>query len=352
MKLKKLLGFKVKYEGRLFLQRFKGAEHFKQNQQNATEKQAYFFLAADYGNLGDVAITYAQTRFIQDHSDYNVVEIPISRTLEGYWFVKRNIKSGDIITLVGGGNMGNQYEQIEVIRQIIVSGFRKNKIISFPQTFDFSDDKPRLKFLSKAKKIYNSHKDCTLIAREKVSFDWMKQHFPYCNVLLTPDIVMNLDENEKSERRNGAVFCMRNDAEKKISEDESRKLREIVSGYFKTVSDYDTHIGKNKLSPEERTSELKKIWSAFRAANLVITDRLHGMIFCYITSTPCIVINNNNHKITGCYKWIQDKSNIVLLENYDGTEIKNLLERKFYEKQVFTALNNEFNGIGDLLNHD
>lgn len=352
MKLKQIIGFKTKYKGRLFLQRFKGAEHFKQNQQNATEKQAYFFLAADYGNLGDVAITYAQTRFIQEHSDYNVVEIPISRTLEGYWFVKRNIKSGDIITLVGGGNMGNQYEQIEVIRQIIVSGFRKNKIISFPQTFDFSADKQGLSALNKAANIYNNHKNCTLIAREKVSYNLIKQHFPKCNALLSPDIVMSLDENEKVGVRNGAVFCMRNDAEKKISDADSQKLREIVSGYFNTVLDYDTHIGKNKLNQEERNAELKKIWNAFRDANLVITDRLHGMIFCYITSTPCIVINNNNHKITGCYKWISDKSNIVLFENYDGTEIKKIIQSKFYERQVFSALNYEFKGIGDLLNND
>lgn len=352
MKLKQIIGFKTKYKWRLFLQRFKSADYFDESVIVASKKHAFFFLAADYGNLGDVAITYAQTKFIQDYSDYNVVEIPISQTLEGYWFVKRNIKPKDIITLVGGGNIGNHYEQIEIIREIIVKGFRNNKIISFPQTFDFSDDKSGIKFLSKAKKIYNSHKDCTLIAREKVSFDRIKQHFPHCNVVLTPDIVMSLNGNEKSESRNGAVFCMRNDAEKKISDADSRKLREIVSGYFKTVSDYDTHIGKNKLSPEERNGELKKIWSAFRAANLVITDRLHGMIFCYITSTPCIVINNNNHKITGCYKWIQDKSNIVLLENYDGTEIKKIIESKFYERQVFSALNYEFKGIGDLLNHD
>ena len=40
----------------------------------------------------------------------------------------------------------------------------------------------------------------------------------------------------------------------------------------------------------------------FQKSELVITDRLHGMIFCYITKTPCIVMPNNNHKILMTYE--------------------------------------------------
>ena len=45
------------------------------------KKNIFIFLGADYGNLGDVAITYAQTKYLKEHfQDYNVVEIPISQT--------------------------------------------------------------------------------------------------------------------------------------------------------------------------------------------------------------------------------------------------------------------------------
>ena len=43
---------------------------------------------------------------------------------------------------------------------------------------------------------------------------------------------------------------------------------------------------------------------SFAAARLVVTDRLHGMIFSAITGTPCVVLSNYNHKVRGTYEWI------------------------------------------------
>lgn len=37
----------------------------------------------------------------------------------------------------------------------------------------------------------------------------------------------------------------------------------------------------------------------FRECELVITDRIHGMIFAAITGTPCIALSN--YKIKGTY---------------------------------------------------
>src|SRR5690554_8192585 len=104
------LSFRKKFRFKLFLQQFKSFDYFKNTKIDKNKKQVYIFLAADYGNLGDVAITYAQTKFLKEHSDYQVIEIPISESLEGLWFVKENIKSGDIVTTVGGGNMGDLYD--------------------------------------------------------------------------------------------------------------------------------------------------------------------------------------------------------------------------------------------------
>ena len=38
---------------------------------------------------------------------------------------------------------------------------------------------------------------------------------------------------------------------------------------------------------------------------LVVTDRLHGMVFAAITATPCVVLDNYNHKIRETYKWLE-----------------------------------------------
>ena len=75
---------------------------------------------------------------------------------------------------------------------------------------------------------------------------------------------------------------------------------------YYVVEFYDTHIKKTKLSVNERKVELNKIWKQFESSEWIITDRLHGMIFAFITRTPAIVIPNNNHKIGSCYEWIRN----------------------------------------------
>lgn len=51
---------------------------------------------------------------------------------------------------------------------------------------------------------------------------------------------------------------------------------------------------------------------------LVITNRLHGIIFSAITETSCIVVNSLSHKIAGCYEWLQGCSYIRFADDTDS----------------------------------
>ncbi|TXD56692.1 polysaccharide biosynthesis protein [Polaribacter sp. IC066] len=324
--LSKFINFRTKYSILLFIQKFKAFKYFKNVSLDKNKKYAFIFLAADYGNLGDVAITYAQTKFLEKNANFQVVEIPISKSLEGLWFVKRNIQEGDIVTTVGGGNLGDLYDQIEYIRQLVVKFFPNNKIISFPQTFDFSETNEGAIALSRAKRVYNKHKQLVFIAREKISYELMRKHFTQAKVLLTPDIVLTLDKTTPERNRKGVIFTLRQDKEKNLTEEQYQFILESVKANFKNISYLDTHINKNNLSIFERVNELNSIWESYRSAELVITDRLHGMIFCYITNTPCIVFLNNNHKVKGTYKWIKGNINIKLQAKFSKQKFKEDLE--------------------------
>jgi len=195
MIISNLFSFAFKYRILFFLQRFKRVSFFEDKQIAQDIKHIFFFLAADYGNLGDVAITYAQTEFLKKHRiDHQIVEIPISQSLEGIYFVKKHIKNEDLITLVGGGNLGDRYDQIEFIRQLVVQFFPNHKIISFPQTFDFSNTLKGNRALKKAKKIYNGHKNLTLVAREEISYRKMQEYFRQKIVILTSYILLILNK--------------------------------------------------------------------------------------------------------------------------------------------------------------
>ncbi len=334
--------FETKTRVLLFLQKFKTSRIFS-NLKKDEQKKAFIFLAADYGNLGDVAITYAQTEFLKNSlKDYKIIEIPISKTLEGICAVKKAIDKEDIVTTVGGGNLGDLYDQIEFYRQLVVENFPKNKVISFPQTFDFSDTAKGSEALEKAVETYSKHQNLVFVSREKITFDLMKKHFIKNKIILTPDIVMSLNESNPTFERKGAVFCLRNDDEKLLKKSENDLLIDLVKKRFATCTFYDTHINKNYLTVDERKLELKKIWDTFKKAELVITDRLHGMIFCYITNTPCLVFQNNNHKVKGSYEWIKDCSSVWLIDNFSEEKISKILSESNFFRSEFSQLEKEF----------
>lgn len=284
------------------------------------QKKIIVTLAADYGNLGDVAITYAQKKFLSDNfKDYEVITLPISATYRRLKSLKQSMTSDDIVTIVGGGNMGDMYEDIEEQRRFIIRKFKNNKIISFPQTIDFSDSKRGFVSQKRSQKVYNSHKDLTLFAREEKSFAKMKQLFK-AKVVLAPDIVLSLNKTKKNQIRSKkkVVICIRQDEESSLSHQDKKDLYGILHERYELVEYRDTHIGDVKLSDDEAMRALEDIWTSFRSADLVVTDRLHGMIFCAITGTPCIAINNSNGKVAGVYKaWIDRLSSIALLNKPD-----------------------------------
>ena len=74
------------------------------------------------------------------------------------------------------------------------------------------------------------------------------------------------------------------------------------------------------VTPElKRKKVIYKKLKKFAKSKIVITDRLHGMIFAYLTQTPCIVFSNYNHKVIGTYEWIKDV-NYIELANIDNME--------------------------------
>lgn len=306
-------------------------EHFR------GKKKCLVMLAADYGNLGDVAITYAQEQWLKEHyPDHEIIDVPISETLSHLKSLQHICTHEDIITVVGGGNMSDLYYDIELLRQMVVKAFPANRVILFPQTMFFSDTLGGKYMRHKAQRIYSRHKNLTITARERWSYMAMKVMIS--KSILVPDIVMTLDKRAPETPRDGVTLCLRNDAESGLSQDFKEELKADVSNSY-VVVDYDTHIGRGGLSIEEREKELNKIWAQFRSSQWVITDRLHGMIFAFITCTPCLVLPNNNFKIEGCYSWIKDCGYIHFFDEMNISQIIALLQSD--------ERNRDFEGVHD-----
>lgn len=291
-----------------------------------SKRKVFVFLAADYGNLGDVAITYAQERLLKEkYPDYEIVDVPISKTLSLLRPIKKIAAPEDIITITGGGNMGEMYGDIELLRLMVIRMFPKNKVVVFPQTIDYSGERTYLFRL--AKSTYSTHPNLTMLAREEMSYNRMRELFPMANVKLTPDVVMTLDERHELERK-GVVFCLRNDKEKSAQSQKAEELRKEAEKMGLLVMDYDTHIDKEHMTLDVRKEELDKIWKIFSSAQLIITDRLHGMIFAYITGSPAIVFPNNNFKVEKCYEWIKNCGYILFCKD-ESIDLQTAFSKQF-----------------------
>lgn len=289
----------------------------------------FLFLTPSHDNLGDHAIVYAEKLLIADNlPEYNIVEILLGNTYSYSKYIKKFIKTDDIIALHGGGNIGDQYLFEEASRRYLIKSFANNRIVSFPQTIYFSNSNKGNKELEKTKHIYSKHMNLIIAAREKTSYDMMKTIFPKNKIILTPDMVLYSGGIQSVLTGKDILVCIRNDKEGLLDSSQKTQLIKQLESRYTCVCISDTAVNRD-VYPEQRETELQDLLAQFQNARVVITDRLHGMIFAILTGTPCVTLRNYNHKITAEYEWIKDLEHIRLISNYDVDEVLSLVEKLY-----------------------
>lgn len=296
-----------------------------------------------HSNLGDQAITVAEEKFIRKNfPEYEYYSVPEGIMLDCVEKVRKACTDEDILVLHGGGNFGNQYMYIEESRRKILELFPNNPIILMPQSIYFSNDEKGQKELAKSIESYNKHKNLTIVAREQVSYNIIKEKFNV-ETIQTPDIVMSLNKQKFDQDRNGIMYILRSDVEVVLEDKDRKNLIEIGNKYFDDVLVTDM-MYPEVINDHEREIVLDKFMGEIGKRQVVITDRLHGMIFCAITGTPCIVFSNYNHKVKGSLKWLEHLNYIRFLDDPSKTEdaLKDLMtikETKYDNTEILKNLN-------------
>jgi len=273
-----------------------------------------FILTAtpEHGNLGDHAIVYAERQLI-DRCGLagNLVEIPNSVYLKYRERIQQLVRPQDVILIDGGGNMGTLWTNEDDKIADIIFRFHENNIIVFPQTCYYENDSGTR--LQRNRDIYAASVGLVLSFRDKTSFDFAGVHFPDSRCEYMPDIVLAVRNAGKETARSGVLLCFRKDHEKTIDEEIVDDLKRYLQDKGIPYAVTDTVIEKN-VSAKNRSALLHSKWSEFGSAGLVITDRLHGMIFAAITGTPCIAVDNVSRKVSGVYEWIKELPYIRVVE--------------------------------------
>lgn len=268
------------------------------------ENKIYLILTPTHNNMGDAAIAESEIKLLKE-LEIKYCEIPGNELLYLQQNNRLSLMNGGTIVINGGGNLGTLwFNDVEnLIREVIIKN-KKSKIYIMPNTIYFENSPWGNMEFQKSIQIYKEHKNLKIYAREEISFNIIKKY--YYNVELMPDMVLFLNKSFISNDRNGCLICLRSDREKTLSKNDYKFIVEVVEKFFNNILFGDMYSKKIFISPDERKKELEKKFNEFRRVELVITDRLHGMIFSAITGTPCIVLNSISPKITGCYRWLKN----------------------------------------------
>lgn len=327
--------------------------------QHYTDKSKILvFFCPDYGNLGDVGIYIAQKNFLEDNMPhFEIIDIPVNKTLEGISWFRKRVQTKDLIVMSGGGFFGDLYPLMEHYRQMIVKYFQTVPVISFPQSTFFSDTNRGVKLIKRSRKIYSIHRDLTLIGRDTNSYLFIQTHFSGCIAELMPDIVLSMKESEDHHHREGVVFCWRSDFESGIGKHEKSTTEAVLMKLWQNVKFMDTLIECEDMSIQNLIKLFNGMIQTFRSAELVVTDRLHGMLFCCLTKTPCIAINDKYNKVANSYQtWLKDIPYVKLFspdvdlndlyrfsETVRSGKISDTSSKDF--RLLFDALRNKLNSV-------
>ena len=315
----------------IFRKRWKRYFYWMKRLLDICNYNVYIIGVPEHTNLGDSAIAVAEIEFLKkcgiNEKKIKCITEPEFR--KDFQIIKKYISKNSLICLLGGGNMGNQWKIEEESRRKMLAIFSDNPCIIFPQTLYYCG-KNKEKDERDSIPYYINHHHLTMIAREKQSYVKMKELYSNINILLTPDIVLSTTMHDWGvirQKRKDVLFCIREDEEKQVDNVVWKNLEVFLLSKNMNCSRTDMHSTEDIIEDKRRIYITDKM-QQFCSAQLVITDRLHGMIFAAITGTPCIVFNNYNYKIKGTYDWISYLKYIKYVETIEEAKsfIPSLLE--------------------------
>lgn len=312
----------------------------KSNFNNLKNKKKFIIFATpQYGNLGDQALKFGEINFVRKYfKDYEIVLVPYGE-LGQLNQLKKIATKDDIFALQAGGNIGTLYPAIDEIQRKAIEIVKDQNIIIFPQTLFYSNNQDGKKLLKKTKDLYESCANLNIFVRDRTSYELATKNFNVHSINLMPDMALSLNYNRFNER-NGAMLLLRSDSEKLLAPEEFNFILNRLEKKFSSITQRDMHLYRDIPEKDAKNEVLKQL-DLISRSEIVITDRLHGMLFAALTSTPCVVIKSMSPKMRGVYEWIKENKYITFISDLNELDegIDRVIRAKnnFDNKQIIAA---------------
>ena len=323
------------------------------NLKNSEDSKIVLFGTPAHGNLGDQAIAISELDFLNDISGIRqVIEIPMPLYKTHRKVLHKYIVSNDTIIISGGGWMGNLWLHNEITIREIVSDYKNNRVIIFPQTLYYTNNEDGRRTAIDTKDIFEKHSDLILAVRDLQSFEYARTHLGFTKkdkLIFCPDMVVygTLATTENSFwGKKTVLLCLRNDIEKAS---DASQIKEIFEEAGYSIKETTTVL--KKLVPiNKREQIVKDKIKEFAEASIVVTDRLHAMIFSLLAGTPCFALDNVTGKVFGVGMYLRSNGlPVCLIEKLDVSMLKNV---NFNKKNYYLTdeLKKHFRKLGEIVN--
>jgi exopolysaccharide biosynthesis predicted pyruvyltransferase EpsI len=244
------------------------------------------------------------------------------------------------ILLAGGGNLGDLWPHEQRFREQVLDDFPQTRIVQLPQSMHFGKDAN----LERAQKVFAAHPDFTLLLRDRVSFAGAREAFG-TRTVLSPDIAFGMPPVDAGDRTpHGILWLARGDHESRHPPgDLPTEVRrwDWAAGHGRPFAWAVARRAGTALAGDgiERRppavaatgravvrvaglrlarGHLARGVAHLAAAEVVVTDRVHGHILALLLGRPQVVLDNEDGKVHAFVQgWTGDSPLVHLATSAD-----------------------------------
>lgn len=243
---------------------------------------------------------------------------------------------GAILYLHGGGNFGDIWPAHQTYREAVLARYPDRRIVQLPQSVHFGDPAA----VERCKRAIGAHRDFHFMVRDAESRDFVAREFD-CPVYLVPDCAFGIDMGQvaRTPAPRGITCLLRSDKERRADaagaaahfpdariEDwhglEDLALRKQVMRGLKRIPGIPGKAalmrGRAAIFDRMARRNVMTGFAQLDAAEVVVTDRLHGHIMSALLGKPHVVIDNFYGKIANFRRVWEDGSLTRAAVDYAG----------------------------------
>lgn len=236
----------------------------------------------------------------------------------------RSLDPAAIIVFQGGGNFGDLYPDLQLLRETVIKEFSDRRIVILPQSVHFESAQAQ----DRAFALMFDHPDIHFFVRDRPSLGLLNS-FSTGRATLMPDMAHalwgKLDARSAVGPTKATLYMLRRDSER-LQNQEARPNSidwdDVITPTEKfgwRLVRKTLHTGVGYVQPAVmsgwyhlRDRLIHKAADRFSAHERVETDRLHGMILSALVSRP-VVYHDNSYGKLGRYagEWLSASPAVI-----------------------------------------